>query len=106
MKKNWKVFVHMTGGLAIAAVFVAVIMWLWNLIIPSVTGWASINYWQALGLTILCHLLTGHMWMPMHGRGKRPHSHKMPYGMSIKDKKTFIRERLKRWSDEEVGNEQ
>lgn len=35
------------------------IMWLWNAILPGVTGAATINFWQALGLWVLCNLLFG-----------------------------------------------
>lgn len=44
--------------LAIAAIVVGIVMWLWNLVIPGITGWTTINYWKALGLTVLFHLLT------------------------------------------------
>ena len=30
------------------AVIVAAIMLLWNYLIPSIIGWTTINYWQAL----------------------------------------------------------
>ena len=36
-----------------------VIMWLWNAIIPVITGFHAVTYWQALGLMILCRLLLG-----------------------------------------------
>ena len=53
--------IHMLGlillRLAIVAAIVGMVMGLWNLIIPTVTGWTAINYWQALGLTVLFHLL-------------------------------------------------
>lgn len=35
--------------LAVIAAVVGIVMWLWNLIIPSITGWATISYWKALG---------------------------------------------------------
>lgn len=43
--------------LAIVAAIVGMVMGLWNLILPAVTGWTAINYWQALGLIVLFHLL-------------------------------------------------
>ena len=53
--------IHMLGlillRLAIVAAIVGMVMGLWNVIIPTVTGWTAINYWQALGLTVLFHLL-------------------------------------------------
>ena len=38
---------------------VAAIMLLWNYLIPSIIGWTTINYWQALGLFVLTRLLFG-----------------------------------------------
>ena len=43
----------------IAVILGLPIMWLWNAIIPEVTGAATINFWQALGLCFLCNLLFG-----------------------------------------------
>ena len=41
------------------AVFGFIVMGLWNWIVPSVTGWRPINYWQALGLIVLSKILFG-----------------------------------------------
>ncbi len=35
----------------------ALVMVLWNLIIPQVFGVAAVSYWQAMGLFVLAHLL-------------------------------------------------
>jgi hypothetical protein len=47
--------------LAIAAValFGFIVMSLWNWILPPVTGWHPITYWQALGLLLLSKILFG-----------------------------------------------
>lgn len=37
----------------------AVVMLLWNAIIPSLTGWALITYPKAAGLLVLCRILFG-----------------------------------------------
>ncbi len=37
----------------------AVVMWLWNAILPQVLVVNRINYWQALGLFLLCRILFG-----------------------------------------------
>lgn len=50
------------GGLVFLAVFaaaIAVVMLLWNALIPSIIGWTTINYWQAAGLMLLSRLLLG-----------------------------------------------
>ena len=46
-------------ALAALAVFGAVVMLLWNAIIPGLTGWALITYPKALGLLLLCRILFG-----------------------------------------------
>ena len=42
-----------------AAVFVlgAIVMFLWNAILPSLLNVNNITYWQAVGLVILCKIL-------------------------------------------------
>ena len=34
-------------------------MFLWNAIIPEVTGWKLLTYWQAIGLLVLFKILFG-----------------------------------------------
>ena len=34
-------------------------MWLWNAILPDVTGVRRISFWQATGLLALCRILVG-----------------------------------------------
>ena len=54
------------------AVFGFIVMSLWNWILPPVTGWHPITYWQALGLLGLSWLLFGgpRTWF---GGGHRGH---------------------------------
>ena len=83
-------------GIAIIALFVAVIMWLWNMLVPSITGWERIGFWQAAGLALLCRLLTGRIGTfrkPMERR-RRMHLHEMPR----EERDRFIKERLGRLS--------
>lgn len=46
-------------GLLAVAGFGAVVMLLWNALIPSVFGLGVINFWQALGLLALARILFG-----------------------------------------------
>jgi hypothetical protein len=51
-------------------------MFLWNAILPQMTHLTVINYWQALGLMILCRILFGRfrLWGPIgrqHNEGRR-----------------------------------
>ncbi len=41
------------------AVFGAVVMVLWNWLMPPLFGWAAIGFWQALGLLVLSRILLG-----------------------------------------------
>lgn len=45
----------------------ALVMWLWNWLLPPLAGLSEVNFWQALGLLALCRLLFG----GFHGRGRR-----------------------------------
>lgn len=54
------------GGLLFIAVGGAVVMWLWNWLLPPLAGWSEVNFWQALGLLGLCRLLFG----GFHGCGR------------------------------------
>ena len=38
---------------------IAVVMWLWNAILPSLLHVSTITYWQAAGLFLLCRILFG-----------------------------------------------
>jgi hypothetical protein len=46
-------------ALALALVFGAIVMFLWNAILPDLIGVHRINYWQAIGLLLLCRILFG-----------------------------------------------
>jgi hypothetical protein len=59
---SYKKFKLMKGLfiLAGAAVFGAIVMALWNWLIPAIfPGANAVNYWQALGLLLLCRILFG-----------------------------------------------
>lgn len=45
--------------IAFIAAIGAIVMLLWNAIIPSVIGWNEISYLQSIGLFILCRVLFG-----------------------------------------------
>jgi hypothetical protein len=62
-------------GLLLAALFLlltGLAMYLWNSVLTLVTHITTINYWQALGLMILCRILFGGVpggWGWGDGRG-------------------------------------
>lgn len=94
-------------GLAFVAVFalvIAVVMLLWNAIVPSVIGWTAITYWQAAGILILARILFGKIGRPGgHGRfcGRRHHHqwdddiHEKMKNMSREERKEYIRSRMR-----------
>jgi hypothetical protein len=54
------------GLFAIIAVtvFSAVVMGLWNWLMPTIFEWRAITFWQALGLLVLCRILFGRFGGP------------------------------------------
>ena len=54
------------GMLLFVAIGGALVMPLWNWLLPPLMGWSEINFWQALGLVALCRLLFG----GFHGYGR------------------------------------
>lgn len=83
--------------LAVFAGASAIVMLLWNWLIPSLIGWGSLGYWQAAGLLLLCKLLFG-------GFGKGGHGAFMAHGFHRKfhgNERAEMRERIKNMSEEE-----
>ena len=61
IRRNWwwhgaKIAVF--GGVALALLG-AVVMFLWNELLPGLFGWPVLGFWQALGLLLLSRLLLG-----------------------------------------------
>ncbi|GHT14209.1 hypothetical protein AGMMS4956_11630 [Bacteroidia bacterium] len=98
MKKHF--ILHPIFALAAAAGFSAVVMLLWNALVPAIFGLAVINFWQALGLLVLARLLfggfgwsgfAGHHCRHAHGGfGKNPIREKWKK-MSTEERKEFVR---------------
>ena len=67
------VILGIIGFTAFAFLFGAVIMWLWNGLMPAVFHLGIITYWQAIGLAFLARLLFGsfHHGGPHHRRWNR-----------------------------------
>ena len=53
------VILGITGAIAFAFLFGAVVMWLWNWLMPVIFHLGVITYWQGVGLAILGRLLFG-----------------------------------------------
>lgn len=68
MKGRW-IFKMVVGGALIIAALTAVVMWLWNMLIPELFHGPIISFWQALGLLVLSKILFkgGHGWRARGG---------------------------------------
>jgi len=105
MKKNKaRKFWHVLIFLAVLAAAIAVVMLLWNALIPSIIGWSAINYWQSAGLIVLSKLLFGGMGHHGHGKGfKHRHSpshiHEIFNGMTFDEKREYLRRRMQQMPD-------
>jgi hypothetical protein len=60
IKRNkWIFFVGPLALVVFVAIFGEVVMHLWNWLLPPLFGWHQVNFWQALGLLVLCRILFG-----------------------------------------------
>lgn len=85
-------------GVLVLVVFSAVVMLLWNLLMPEIFGLHSINFWQALGLFILSRILFGSfggsrmmMWGGF-GHNRNP-LHERWMKMTPEERKEFLNRR-------------
>lgn len=71
MRRRWLFFgpLAILGIVAFMAIGSAVVMSLWNWLLPPLLGLHLITFWQALGILVLCRLLFG--GLGRHG-GFRP----------------------------------
>lgn len=89
------------GFLAVAAGFSAVVMLLWNWLMPAIFGLVTINFWQALGILVLARILFGSFGGKKMGMGgMMPHNHHNPMHdkwkkMTPEQQKEFIERRRK-----------
>ena len=70
-KGSWaaKGVLFLLFGAAFMAAIGAVVMYLWNAILPRVVGVNPLGYWDALGLLVLCRILFGSFHGGHKGRG-------------------------------------
>lgn len=80
------------------AMLTAVVMLLWNWLVPQLFGGKMINYWQAMGLLVLTRVLTG-----MGKAGSDHFKYKMQNGWHslADDEKDRLRQKFKdRWCND------
>ncbi|TFW17135.1 hypothetical protein E4L98_21465 [Duganella callida] len=80
--------------LACAAVLGAIVMLLWNCLIPAIfPGANAVTYWQALGLLVLCRILFG----GFHGRHRDWHERREQWqrwqAMTPEERAAFFKKR-------------
>ena len=61
MKRHWKPRIVKFLLFAIVAILLggAIVMWLWNMLVPPIFGWHAITFGQAIGLLVLSKILFG-----------------------------------------------
>ena len=74
--------------LAACAVFGAVVMLLWNMLLTQIFALPVVNYWQALGLLILARILFGGLGSLGHGgiRGAGGNDRLFHHGNKFREK--------------------
>jgi hypothetical protein len=104
MKK--KVFGHAFMALLAIVGFSAIVMLLWNLLLPEIFEVASINFWQAMGLLALSRILFGGLGAGMM-KHNHSHLHNSIHGkwvnMSPEQRKEFIDKRRRFGFEEHFG---
>ncbi len=67
--RRHRIFLIVAGVTVAVFGFSAVVMFLWNMIMPQIFGVAQVSYWQAMGLFVLAHVLikSGRPYHYLHG---------------------------------------
>jgi hypothetical protein len=88
---------HLLLGLAVITGFGAVVLLLWNALLPQIFGVAAINFWQAMGLLVLFRVLFGSFGGGrMFGAGLRFHDSPVRdkwMKMTPEERREFIKNR-------------
>jgi len=91
-----KRFLMPIGFLAVVAAGSAVVMLLWNWLMPTIFGLTSICFWQALGILVLCRLLFGSFGRMRFGgmrHGMRNPIQEKWQKMTSEERKEFLKNR-------------
>lgn len=89
------------------AVFGYSVMFLWNAILPSVLGVATVTFWQAVGILVLSKILFGGFHHGHHHRGFHPHNAEMRKkwkSLSQEEKKKMMNEWWNRFEATDCEN--
>ncbi|WP_461256152.1 hypothetical protein [Treponema sp. R80B11-R83G3] len=88
MRRNFKwVFGGIIAIPVMAALFGAIVMLLWNALLPTLFNFPQISYLQAAGLLILARLLFGGIGTRGHGgRGRAMGDERLHHGNKLREK--------------------
>ncbi|MBO5062254.1 MAG: hypothetical protein J6C31_06530 [Prevotella sp.] len=79
MKDFFDALMTIVYAVAIIGLLIWAVMLLWNAILPDLTGWHEINFWQSAGLCLMFRLMTGHIGISYYTKDskkrKRRHLH-------------------------------
>lgn len=94
------------GMLLFVAAGGALVMRLWNWLVPPVFGWSDITFWQALGLLALCRILFGGFRLSGPGRsnccgGSKARSD----SMTAEERERFRQGIRERWDSDPAAGE-
>lgn len=96
--------------LALAALVVALVLMLWNWLMPALfNGARAIDYWQALGLIVLCRVLFGGghgRWGGRHGHRGHQRGHAHGHDISADERERFKRRFMGRCGAPSAGGEE
>ncbi|HKQ03973.1 MAG TPA: hypothetical protein VJ464_02495 [Blastocatellia bacterium] len=86
------------GMLAFIAIGGALVMQLWNWLMPPLLGLREITFWQALGLLALCRILFGGSgWQGSMRSNYRRHVEKQYEQMTPEEREQFRQRMRARW---------
>lgn len=79
------------GIIAMFLMVTAIVMWLWNALLPEILGVKTINFWHAMGILVLSKILFGGF---KGGNGKFRHIREQHFenkmsGMTDEEKEKF-----------------
>lgn len=88
-KAKFRRFIFLAPFILAAVVFgfSYVVMLLWNAVIPAITGFKLISFWQAMGLLVLSKILFG--GLRMGGGGHKMQWKQKWQGMSPEERERF-----------------
>ena len=96
-KLLWVAPLAILGIMVFMAIGGTIVMALWNWLLPALFGWREINFWQALGLLMLCRILFGGFGL----NGSRSHRrHRMKgrwEGMTSEERERFRQGMHEHW---------